>query len=236
MRIAISGTANTGKSTLIGDFLKRWPNFKTPATSYRHIIEKYKDNHSAHTTENVQQEIMDFMIELHKQYEPEDNVIFDRCCLDNLVYTLWGVHNGTIDSEYADKVIPLVRESLRNLDIIFLIPFDPRIPIEEDGVRNADPKYIKEIDAIFQLMFQDYIANDDSTFLIFPREDMPALIQIGGTRHQRIAQIAEYVDPLGGVVDTLPEESVFSEEQLKQMEEFVKMQQQLQLEEKWGIS
>lgn len=234
MRIAISGTANTGKTTLIEDFLKRWPTFKTTEGSYRQFLDE--GNHSSKTTEEVQNKILEWFIEEQAKYDPTDNIIFDRCSLDNLAYTFWAVHNGKIDSKYADKIIPMVRESLGNLDIIFLVKYDPRIPIQSDGVRDVDPKYIKEVDAIFELMYEDYVKNDENTFLLFPKDNMPALIELYGSREQRIAQIADYVDPFGEVVDTPPQDSVLSEEQLKKMEAFVEMQKQMALEDKWSVS
>jgi len=235
MRIAVSGTACVGKTTVINDVLSRWKTFKTTDISYRHIINKYKDQHSSKTSEQVQNEILEFMIENQAMYQPEDNIIFDRCALDNLVYTLWGVHKGNISSEYADSIIPKVRESLRNIDIIFLIKHDRHISIEQDGVRDTNIEYIKEIDAIFSLIYDDYLKCDETTFTIFPKDDIPAIIEIGGTREQRIAQIADYIDPFGNVIETKPEESVLSPDQIKQMEELVKMQDKFALQDKWGV-
>jgi len=234
MRIAISGTANTGKTTLVQDFLKRWPTFKTVEKTYRHFLKN--GEHSSKTTSTTQRTLAEWFIEQIKQFGPEDNVIFDRCTLDVLVHTLWGVHHETISAKFADEIIPQIKESLRNLDIIFYIPFDDNIPIVDDGIRDTDVTYIKEIDAFFRIMYEDYIKADKETFIIFPKDDMPAFIPINGSREQRIAQIAEYVDPLGGVVETNPDTSVFSDQELKKMEEFVKLQEQFNREDKFGIN
>lgn len=236
MRIAISGPANSGKTTLIKDFLSRWDVYNTPSISYRGIIEKYKNQHSSNTNEQVQEEILDFMINLQEQYTTEDNVIFDRCTLDNLAYTLWGVHKDKISSEYADSIIPRIRESLKNIDIIFIVRHDPTIPIVNDGVRDTNEEYIREIDAIFSLILEDYLKFDDNTFVLFPKDDMPALIEVGGSREQRIAQIADYVDPFGNIVETDPSESILSPEKIAEMEKFIKLQERISLEEKWGIN
>jgi nicotinamide riboside kinase len=235
MRVAISGTANTGKSTLVNDFLNRWSNYRTPMQTYRQIVENNKDKHSDKTTQQVQEDILDFMIKTQCQYTPEDNVLFDRCTLDNLAYTLGGIHRNMIPGSYGDIVIPLIRESLRNIDIIFLVRYDPAIPIVNDGIRCVDEQYIKEIDAIFGLIYEDYLKNNDETYTLFPKDDMPAIIEIRGTRQQRLAQIAEYIDPFGSVIETAPEESVLSDSQLKQMEELLKNQEKFALQDKWGV-
>ena len=41
MRIAISGTACQGKSTLVKDFLDLWPSYSTPEKTYRDIPVSY---------------------------------------------------------------------------------------------------------------------------------------------------------------------------------------------------
>ena len=50
MRIAISGTANIGKSTLIQDFLQEWPNYGFEIKTYRDILSEKQLPHSKKTT------------------------------------------------------------------------------------------------------------------------------------------------------------------------------------------
>ena len=46
MRIGISGSINVGKTTLVNDFLRAWPNYKTPESSYRDILKSKNYPHS----------------------------------------------------------------------------------------------------------------------------------------------------------------------------------------------
>ena len=233
MRIAISGTANTGKTTLVNDFLNKWPNFETTRGSYAQFLKE--GQHSSKTTDDMQRNILNWMVDQLQENTPEDNIIYDRCPLDNLAYTLWGVHNETIKGSYADEIIPIVRESLTHLDIIFFVPFDQNIPIIDDGTREADEKYIKEIDAIFNMIYDDYVNVSDDTFLIFPKDNMPAVIPMIGSREQRLAQIGDYVDVTGDIVDTRPDESVLSSEQLALMEQLQATQEGMVREDKFKI-
>ena len=89
MRIAISGTACQGKTTFINDFLKEWPSYSTPEESYRNSL---SDNHSETADEDNQWDVLNFMVDQLQEYRKGDNVIFDRCPLDNLVYTLSLIH------------------------------------------------------------------------------------------------------------------------------------------------
>ena len=85
MRISISGTGCQGKTTLIQDFLQEWPGFSTPKKTYRSKLKK--DNHSKDACEDSQWDILNFMLDQLQEYKKGDNIIFDRCPLDNLVYT-----------------------------------------------------------------------------------------------------------------------------------------------------
>ena len=40
MRIAFSGTGNSGKSTLLKSFLYTWKNYSTPEKTYRDVIKE----------------------------------------------------------------------------------------------------------------------------------------------------------------------------------------------------
>ena len=50
MRICVSGTGSQGKSTLINDFIKEWPQYTTPKESYRDFL---KNCHSKKTTKKM---------------------------------------------------------------------------------------------------------------------------------------------------------------------------------------
>ena len=78
MRIAISGTACQGKSTLIKDFKEKWPSYKSPDKTYRDIITEQNLEHSSTTNKETQMAILDFMIDELQKTSKGDKVIFDR--------------------------------------------------------------------------------------------------------------------------------------------------------------
>ena len=61
MRIAVSGAQNTGKSTLIKDFLNVWPSFKTTDKTYREVLKEKNLPHSTVTTKETQLTILNWM-------------------------------------------------------------------------------------------------------------------------------------------------------------------------------
>lgn len=225
MRIAISGTANQGKSTLVKDFLARWKNYSAPIGSYRDQLVEGK--HSSNADEDTQFSILNWMVDTQAKLGKDDNVILDRCTLDNFVYTLWAIKNGKIDKSYINKSIDLIRESFRTLDIIFLLDYDPNIQIVDDGTRDANPDYIREINNIFQGIYNQYVSGDENLYTIFPKDDMPAIIPIHGSRQERLTQISDYIDVSGSLIETDPEDSVLSEEKLQAIQKLQALQQQI---------
>ena len=150
MRIAFSGTGNSGKSTLVKSFLYTWDNYISPEKSYRDILKEENLPHSSNTTTDTQEKILNFFIDQVQGYDKTSKVVFDRCPLDNIAYTMW-CHDKEIkdfDKKFVTEQIALMRESLRFLDIIFLCRFDEKQAIEDDGFRDTDKDFIKEVDNV----------------------------------------------------------------------------------------
>lgn len=242
MRIAFSGTANTGKTTLIKNFREVWPNYITPEKTYRDIIVEEELQHSSKTTQDTQWRILNFMIDQLQSYDKQSKVVYDRCTLDNLAYTLWAYDKGVdgFTKEYVDKCITLTRESMRHLDIIFLLEYDNKIKIQDDGLRDTDVTYIQEIDNIFKALFAQYEQNYDSD-IFFPKNDSPGLIVLPSNPQRRIDIISEYLNTDGDLYGD--EHSLFNPEHLDDLEALVAQQkraleqeeQEKELYKKFGL-
>ena len=63
MRIAFSGTGNSGKTTLVISFLYTWDNYITPKKTYREVLQEENLPHSSNTTTDTQEKILNFMID-----------------------------------------------------------------------------------------------------------------------------------------------------------------------------
>jgi predicted ATPase len=203
MRICVSGTASTGKSTLISDFLNNWPNYQTPEYTYRQILKEKNLPHSKSCNKDGQWAILNSMIDEMQKHSKDDNIIYDRGPLDCLVYTLWAaeIQSSDIDHEFISKIIPIVKESMKYVDIIFFLPISKLSPIqiENNNNRETDLKYIQEIDNIFKAIFHLYQHSfDDNPFL--PSDDCPAIIEIFGNRQERISLIEQYLNVEGDVI------------------------------------
>jgi len=226
MRLAISGTACVGKSTLLKAFLQRWPMYGTPLKTYRDVITENDLEHSSKTTEETQLLILDWMMTTQEKFKKEDNIIFDRCSWDNLAYTLVGNANNKINNEVTAASISLVRESLKNIDIIFWLRHDEDIAIVDDGLRDVSKDHILEVDDVFAQLYEQY-AEDLETDIFYPKEDCPAIIEVyGKTVDDRISFISNFIDEKGELIE--PDENFFSEENLQVLEQMLKEQEKAQ--------
>jgi len=195
------GAQNLGKSTLIEEMLKVWPSYKKADNSYREVAKndpRVKLNQGG--TEESQVIIRDALIDQAISHSKDENVIFDRCILDNFVYSLWLNAKGKVSDLFIEKQIPILKESLKFYDIIFFIPklehYDIPIVPDKDGQRALDPIFQSEIDNLFKAVMTDYWKQGNRTF--FPNDDCPAVIDIPvGPIEDRINLIKLYVKPDG---------------------------------------
>lgn len=231
MRIAISGTACQGKTTLVNDILNKWPMYKRSKESYRAYIKENNIKLNKEVTKNSQLEILKLILADIKSTSKDDNIIFDRCCLDNIVYSLWSNAKNTsdIDDEFIRECIPLVKESMHHLDIIFFLPITnvAPVPIVQKTNREIDPTYITEIDNIFKVISHDFYHTGKSPF--FPDEDRPPIIEIFGSPEERIEMVKLYIGNTGSLVE---DNSIFNTENMDMMESILKAQKQAEKEEK----
>ena len=198
MRIAFSGTGNSGKTTLVKSFLYTWDNYITPEKSYRDLLIEEDLSHSSNTTTETQEKILNFFIEQSQEHKKGAKVVYDRCSLDNIAYTMWCHEKGieSFDKDYVTLQIALMKESLRFIDIIFLCRFDESQSVENDGVRDTDVDFIKEVDNIFYSLYRQYTENPEAD-IFFPKGDSPCIIELPHDGQQRIDLISEYVTTEG---------------------------------------
>ena len=198
MRIGISGTQNIGKSTVVADFLDKWDMYETPDISYRDVlIEKGLDCNQK-TTPETQTIIMNHLCDHLMGTDRLDNIIIDRTPYDALAYTMWANAKGMdgFTDEFVQTQIALARESASLFDIIFHIPIvkDHDIKMEADDLRDTDPIFREEVDNIFSAIFSTYFTQ---TGPFFKFGDCPAVIELFGSKEERIEMLKFYINEDG---------------------------------------
>ena len=216
--MSISGTACQGKSTLVNDCLKTWPNFKRSDESYRKILKKDNLKINKLVDQESQWRILNCLIDDIQKTDKTDSIIFDRCPLDNLIYSLWAEEKNSsdIDKKFIDKCIPLVQESMKAIDIIFFLPLtkDAPVKIELKENREIDEVYIKEIDNIFKAISYNLMSKGVCPFMA--KDDRPPMIEVFGTPEERIEIMKLYINAEGSIIDS-DTSSILNPENLNQM-------------------
>lgn len=200
MKICVSGTQCIGKSTFIKDFVSRWPMYETPKFSYRE--EAKKNNLKVNKDGDIegQRLIRDLLIKQIEETKDQTHVIYDRGPLDNLVYSIW--HNikdvGNVDSLFIEQSIAKTKEAVKTYDIIFFIPMSDKydVDIVQDELRDTDPVFRSEIDNLFKGIFKTY---NDGKDTFFDMKDTPAVIEIFGSREERLQLASLYVGEDGNM-------------------------------------
>jgi hypothetical protein len=198
MKIAFIGTHCNGKTSLIEEFLQKWPMYKRPEKTYRELLKEKKVTNNKEGTEESQKAILNALIdEIQEAVATGDkDIVFDRCVIDNIVYSLWLNENNKVSDQFIMDSKFLALQSLKMLDIIFYLPLREEIKITEKETRETDPSYRKEIDNIFNALVQTYEKN---TGAFFPLEDCPAVIRLEGPPDLRCQQIQLYLKETGQV-------------------------------------
>jgi len=220
MRLAVTGCQMVGKSTLVETIKAYWPVFKSPEKTYREVAKEKNLTLNEEGSLESQKVIRDFLVDLALDNAGKSHTIHDRCVLDNLVYSLWLEEHGKLGKDSADFItssILLNKECMKFYDIIFWLPLNPDIPIEEKDQRSNSLIYREEIDNIFQAIYEEYKKNSN---LFFERDNQPAFIVLEGNLDQKIDTIKQYIDDEGNLIDTKQSvlgdlESVYDEVMLK---------------------
>lgn len=126
MRIAVSGSHGTGKSTLIDEFLQAHPDFMHEPEPYTVLVEEFGEEFSAEPCVDDFFRQLEFNISRIQEHARGERVIYERCPIDFLAYI------DALDSQAAQASLDRVSEALQHLDLILYLPVDHTIETSED--------------------------------------------------------------------------------------------------------
>ena len=144
MRIAISGTHFSGKSTLVDALSEALPQYTSVEEPYYLLQEEGYEFAELPTIE-------DFELQLERSIESLDeqtpDVIFDRCPADILGYLL---EHTDVDAFDLDAWLPRARTAINTLDLIVFLPIEVPdrivLPLSQDAAyRQRVDEKLKEI-------------------------------------------------------------------------------------------
>jgi thymidylate kinase len=174
MRIAISGSHRTGKSTLMAALVEFLPKYTTVDEPYHQMEEegyRFSDPPS----------IDDFAAQMQRSIElmaeAGDDVLFDRCPIDFVAYM--AVHEDA-DAVDLNAWLPQVRDAVGSLDLVIFVPVEGRDRIpgtvsDEEESRRAVHEKLQEI-----------LVDDPFAFRM-------EFVEVEGTLQKRVQTVLEYL-------------------------------------------
>jgi predicted ATPase len=174
MRIAVTGTHRTGKTSLVAELGRRLPSFTTIAEPY---VQLEEEGHRTPETPGVD----DFEHQLERSIasilESEENSLFDRSPFDILAYLVTHEDAGRFD---VDKWYPGVEEAIQRLDLVVFVPIE--IPDRLALAASEDAGLRRRVDA----ELHEFVL-DDRWGLGF------TTVEVTGPLRERVQRVLEIV-------------------------------------------
>lgn len=142
MRVAVSGSHSTGKSTLIATFVEKCPQYVYEPEAYELLADDIALTSSEGPDAEGLAALLEYTMSVIANYRYGASVILERSPVDYLAYA--EATRSMPDTARADFLrthLPMVRKSVRNLDLIVLLPVSSKGPMasrpgENEGFRN----------------------------------------------------------------------------------------------------
>ncbi len=189
MRVAVSGSHSTGKSTLIAAFVDLRPQYLYEPEAYETLADDVALTAAEGPSPDGLQSLLDYTIAAVSLLGPDACVIFERSPVDYLAYAAacrdaWSAPSTR---EFLAAAVPAVRSSLRHLDLIALLPVADAGPIRPR--RDEDERFRKRVDDKLRraLIDDDYDLLDD--------RDLPRVVELSPLPTRQITELIRLTEP-----------------------------------------
>ena len=188
MRVAVSGSHRTGKSTLIAAFVDLRPEYRYEPEAYEALADDIPLTSSEGPSPEGLQSLLDYTIAAIREAS-QAPVVFERSPVDYLAYAAacrdaW---SAPTTREFLAAAVPAVRASLRHLDLIALLPVSDAGPMR--ARTNEDERFRKRVDDRLRRALID----DD--FDLFDDCDQPRVVELSPLPARQIAELMRLTQP-----------------------------------------
>jgi hypothetical protein len=178
MRIAVTGTHGSGKTTLIDDFVSASADYESVPEPYWLLAQNGTPFAGEPTTADLEEQLGQSCTLIFEQITGR-NVVFDRCPFDFLAYL--DVVSASEGFEWLPhgRLLNRISKALATLDLVIFVPLlqpdEIKVPIEYPGLRTRLDRRLKTM-----------LRQDDLGLL----DHGPRVLEVSGPRAQRVVQIA----------------------------------------------
>jgi hypothetical protein len=176
MRVAVSGTHCSGKSTLIDAFLSAHADYAFEPEPYEALNDVYGEGFGSEPSADDFFRQLEYHVERLHHFRPGDRVIFERSPADFVAYllALEDLRRDTADAALTKQGISAAGNAVALLDVIVYVPASD-VPAPE----SEDPKLRRAVDArLEQILLEDVMG-------LFTN-DGPLILELAGPTAQRL--------------------------------------------------
>lgn len=177
MRLAVTGTHGTGKTTLVDDFVVACPHYEAVPEPYWLLAQQGVPFADGPTTADLEEQLEQscaLVLATAKQYD----VIFDRCPLDFIAYLdVISLREG-FEWAPSGKLLGRIEKALATLDLLVFLPLSRP---DEITVAIEFPKLRAQADARLKAILRD----DDLGLLA----SGPPVLELSGTPDRRLRDL-----------------------------------------------
>ncbi len=190
MRVAVSGSHSTGKSTLIAAFAESFPKYTCEPEAYEVLADDIAITASEGPDFDGLAALLEYTISVLANHQRGASVIFERSPVDYLAYAA-----ATRSLEASERArflrlhVPVVQASIHSLDMIVLLPVSSEGPIasrpgEDEAFRNRVDDELRS-------------ALIDDDYDLFEGSDTPSVFELPPSPDLQLAELIRRVE-LGG--------------------------------------
>lgn len=177
MKIAVSGTHSSGKTTLVEGLHRALSGFELFAEPYWILVDEGYEF-------SAMPSLVEFELQLERSIDliavNKQNCIYDRCPIDLLAYLLTHRDSAGFD---PDLWLKRVRDAMDLLDLVVFVPIEDPDRIDfsdpDDNLRERVDEEIRELLAGGRFDIEN------------------ELVEVAGTLEERLRQVLEVVARLG---------------------------------------
>ncbi|MGK3952011.1 hypothetical protein ACLKM7_06750 [Microbacterium sp. I2] len=174
MRIVVSGTHASGKSTLVSDFALRHPGFTVLPDPFDLVDETWDRPNAALFAAQLR-----ISADRLDPDESAENLVAERGPIDFLAYlvALDGLARASGSRELLERSTEITREALEHVDVLVILPLT-----EIDGIQPGIDEHLELRDAMNEVLL-DLIGDIDVI------GDHVKVVEITGDRRQRLGAL-----------------------------------------------
>lgn len=179
MLISFTGTASSGKTTLLNAFKEQYPDWVIVPELTRELK---KQGFIINDDEDNYDETQDAITNLHlntlNKYQLDNkNYALDRCLFDGYIYTHYLYSQKKVSREVLNRAFHALLRRYHEYDIVFY-PDPHEVELKYDGVRSNSHSFRNNIIKLYEQLVLDKYTN---------------VVVIKGNTQQRMEQISKLI-------------------------------------------